>query len=307
MSFVQTLQKIPGLVAQYVAGAFAVLGSFGKGVPGSASINFGLSGGANCERSCRHHPEHPNAAANPADMCYAAILEKRHDRAQLRDKLARHERLPASVIAQRAQHELEREALYGKAPRPWVRFSTDGSLPSRKKALSDSRFVRSFRALVAYVASRSGRDRIHIPVESAAKARFYREIVGDIATVRESLQTANMCPETIAAHRIPDGPVSFTAGETEPAGPNRRLRVLAAAAAAAAAWAQHTGRKTIVCPAVRVSFLSRLKAYQRGRTKTEVAEWRAGAKCGSCRACALAHIDVVYPAHGGAALPILQS
>jgi hypothetical protein len=303
----QTLQKIPGLVAQYVAGAFAVLGSFGKGVPGSASINFGLSGGANCERSCRHHPEHPNAAANPADLCYAAILEKRHDRAQLRDKLARHERLPASVIAQRAQHELEREALYGKAPRPWVRFSTDGSLPSRKKALADSRFVRSFRALVAYVASRSGRDRIHIPVESAAKARFYREIVGDIATVRESLQTANMCAETIAAHRIPDGPVSFTAGETEPAGPNRRLRVLAAAAAAAAAWAQHTGRKTIVCPAVRVSFLSRLKAYQRGRTKTEVAQWRAGAKCGSCRACALAHIDVVYPAHGGAALPILQS
>jgi hypothetical protein len=303
----KTTEKAPtSLVAQYSAGLFSVLGSFGKGVPNSASVNFGLSGGANCERSCRHHPEHAHAIANPADACYAWILEKRHDRAQLRDKLARHERLPASIIAQRAHMELEREALYDKAPRPWIRFSTDGSLPSRKKAIRDSRFRAAFRRLIEFAVSRSGRDRIHLPVETAAKASFYREIVGDIVTVRESLQTPNMCADTIAAHRIPAGPVSFTAGENEPAGPNRRLRVLAAAAAAAAAWAQRTGRKTIVCPAVRVSFLSRLKAYRRGRSAEQIAEWRAGAKCGSCRACALAHVDVVYPAHGGAPLPIVQ-
>lgn len=294
-----------GVVADYVRGLFSVLGSFGKGVPGSASINFGLSGGANCESACRHHPENPNAAANPADLCYAAILERRHDRAQLRNKLARHERLPGSVIAWRAHMELEREALYDLPARPWVRFSTDGSLPSRRKALRDSKFAARFRALVEFCAKRSGRDRIHIPVESAKKAQFYRELVGDIATVRESLQTPHMCPDTIARHAIPSGPVSFTAGETEPAGPNRRLRVLAAASAAAAAWATRTGRKTIVCPAVRVSFLSRLKAYQRGRSKEQIAAWRAGAKCGSCCACALAHIDVVYPAHGGAPLPIV--
>jgi len=299
-------QSAASLVAQYSAGLFSVLGSFGKGVPGSASLNFGLSGGANCETSCRHHPEHEHAKANPADACYAWILEKRHDRTQLRDKLARHDRLPASVIVRRAHLELEREALYGKAPRPWFRFSTDGSLPGRKKAMGDSKFRGAFRALAEFIVARSGRDRIHLPVESAKKARFYRELVGDIVTVRESLQTPNMIPETIAAHDIPAGPVSFTAGDTVPAGPGRRLRVLAAAAAAAAAWAQRTGRKTIVCPAVRVSFLSRLKAYRRGRTDAEVAAWRASAKCGSCRACAMAHIDVVYPAHGGAPLPIVQ-
>lgn len=293
------------LVSEYVRGAFAVLGSFGKGVPGSASLNFGLSGGRNCARSCRHHPDHPHAAANPADACYAWILEKRHDRTQLRDKLARHEALPASVIVGRAHVELEREALHDKAPRPWFRFSTDGSLPDKRKALSDSTFARRLVALVEFVNKRSGRGRIHLPVETAAKAAFYREILGDLCTVRESLQTPRMTPETIAAHPIPAGPVSFTAGEDVPAGPSRRLRVLAAATAAAAAWAKRTGRKTIVCPAVRVSFLSRLKAYKRGRTADEVAAWRAGAKCGACRACALPHVDVVYPAHGGAPLPIV--
>jgi hypothetical protein len=302
-----TKSKAPAgsLVSQYAAGLFSVLGSFSKGVENSAAVNFGLSGGANCETSCRHHPEHPNAIANPADGCYAWILEKRHDRVQLHNKLGRHERLPASVIAQRAHLELEREALYDKPPRPWVRFSTGGSLPGRKKALRDSKFSAAFRALVEFAVMRSGRDRIHLPVETAGKARFYRELVGDIVTVRESLQTPNMCPATIATHKIPAGAVSFTAGENEPAGPGRRLRVLAAATAAAAAWARRTGRKTIVCPAVRVSFLSRLKAYRRGRTNDQVAEWRAGAKCGACRACAL-NVDVVYPAHGGAPLPIVQ-
>lgn len=293
------------LVSQYVRGVFAVLGSFGKGVPGSASLNFGLSGGRNCETSCRHHPEHPHAAASPADACYAWILEKRHDRTQLRDKLARHETLPASVIVARAHAELERESLYDRAPRPWFRFSTDGSVPSRRKALSDSQFVRRLVAFVDFLNARNGRGRIHFPVETAAKARFYREILGDRCVVRESLQTPRMDAATIAAHPIPSGPVSFTAGEDAPAGPGRRLRVLAAATTAAAAWAERTGRKTIVCPAVRVSFLSRLKAFRRGRSADEIAAWRGNAKCGSCRACALAHVDVVYPAHGGAPLPIV--
>lgn len=294
------------LISQFIAGVFSVLGSFSKGIDRSCSINFGLSGGANCDLSCRHHPEHDHAKQNPADACYAFILEARGDRAQLANKLGRHEKLPASRVCDRALHELQREALHGLAPRPWVRFSTNGSLPKRKKAMADTRFRERFRALVQYCADRSGRDRIHIPVESPSKARFYRELVGDIATVRESLQTPNMCPATIAEHAIPAGPVSFTAGEFEPAGPGRRLRVLAAATAAAAAWASRTGRKTIVCPAVRVSFLARLKAYRRGRTDEQVNEWRSRAKCGSCTACALGHIDVVYPAHGGAPLPIVQ-
>ena len=300
------MSTVSTMFADFKAGLFTVLGSFSKGVPGSASINFGLSGGRNCETSCRHHPEHANAIANPSDGCYAAILEKRHDRKELLGKLGRHDRLPASAIVDRASHELEREILYGKAPRPWVRFSTSGSLPGRRKALADSRFSTKFRKLIEFLVVTSGADRIHLPLETARKARFYRELVGDIVTVRESLQTENMCPDTIASHHIPEGAVSFTAGELIPAGPGRRLKVLAAADAAAAAWSKLTGRKTIVCPAVRVSFLSRLKAFQRGRTQAQIESWRAGAKCGNCRACALGHVDVVYPAHGGAPLPIVQ-
>jgi len=119
-----------------------------------------------------------------------------------------------------------------------------------------------------------------------------------LAVVRESLQTKKMTPETIASHPIPEGPVSFTAGEDVPAGPNKRARVIAAAREAAAAWARLTGRKTIVCPAVVVSFLSRSKSTNGGRSPEQLADWRARAKCGSCTACALAHVDVVYPAHG---------
>lgn len=294
-----------GILAEYNAGAFSILGSFSKGVNRSASINFGLSGGRNCESSCRHHPQNAHAIENPADMCYAAVVEQRSDRQQLADKLERHEQLPSSMVVGRALIELEREALYDHAPRPWYRFSTNGSVPGKRKALRDRQFLPRLRQLLEFANKRSGSGRVHFPVESAEKAAFYREQIGDLVTVRESLQTPDMTPERIAAHPIPAGAVSFTAGESVPAGANKRLRILDAASAAAAAWAKRTGRKTIVCPAVRVSFLSRLKAYARGRSKAEIADWRNSAKCGSCRACALAHVDVVYPAHGSA-LPIVQ-
>ena len=289
------------LIQDYAAGLFSILGTFSKGVAGSCSINFGLSGGRNCWTGCRHHPQHPNSAENPADICYAYGVEGRADRAQLANKLGRHEKLPASTIVGRALVELEREELHGKAPRPWYRFSTNGALPDKKRAKSDRRFLPLLRQLIEHANKRSGRGRVHFPVESAEKAKFYRSAVGDLVTVRESLQTADMSPDTIAQHDIPAGPVSFTAGERVPAGPNKRLRVLTAARAAAAAWAQRTGRKTIVCPAVTVSFLSRLKAYRRGRSADQVKSWRNGAKCGSCRACALECFDIVYPAHGVAA------
>jgi hypothetical protein len=289
------------LIQDYAAGLFSILGTFSKGVAGSCSINFGLSGGRNCWTGCRHHPKHPNAAENIADMCYAFGIEGRADRSQLASKLGRHEELPASTIVGRALVELEREELHGKTPRPWYRFSTNGAMPDRKRAGSDRRFLPLLRRLLVHANNRSGRGRVHLPVESAAKATFYRSAVGDLATVRESLQTADMSPDTIAHHDIPAGPVSFTAGERVQAGPNKRLRVLAAARDAAAAWAKRTGRKTIVCPAVTVSFLSRLKAYRRGRSADQVKTWRNGAKCGSCRACALECFDIVYPAQGVAA------
>jgi hypothetical protein len=274
----------------------SVLSTFGKAIAGAAALNFGRSGGRNCESTCRHHPDNFNAGEGGSEVCYAVGIEQRGDRAQLANKLDRHEQTPASRIVGAALVELEREALYDIPARPWFRFSTGGSLPSPRRAAADRLFIPRIVALLTFLAKRG--TPVHLPVESAKKARWYRRMIGGLAVVRESLQTPRMTPDTIENHPIPDGPVSFTAGEDVPAGPNKRGRVIAAARAAAAAWARRTGRKTVVCPAVVVSFLSRSKATCGGRSKEQIDLWRAGAKCGACTACALAHIDVVYPAHG---------
>lgn len=272
-----------------------VLGTFSKGVKSARTLNFGVSGGANCDTGCRHHPTHYSGAESREGLCYAVVVEKRHDRAQLADKLERHESLPASVIVGRALVELSRAVIHGKALPEWLRISTNGAVPQPEEALADRRFIPLLREFLA-LAKKHGIP-VHFPTETAEKAAFYREKVGDLVTIRESIQTHDMGPETIADHSIPAGPCSFTAGENVGKGPHKRARILAAAAAAAAAWAKRTGRKTIVCPAVRVSFLARTKAGRGARTKAQVAQWRAGAKCGSCTACALGQFDIVYPAH----------
>lgn len=267
---------------------------FSKGTKGALALNFGQSGGENCELSCRHHPAHFSGSEPNDGKCYAAIVESRSDRKETAAKLDRHEQLPASVIVGRAIVELSAILLRGIVV-PWFRFSTNGALPGRAAARADRRFAPLLRELLSTLRAKS--IPVHFPVESAEKAAFYREIVGDLVTVRESIQTPNMNPETISTHQIPAGACSFTAGEDVGAGPNKRGRILAAAAAAAAAWAQRTGRKTIVCPAVRVSFLSRTKAGRGARSAEQVKQWRNGAKCGSCTACACPMMDIVYPAH----------
>jgi hypothetical protein len=268
--------------------------TFSKGTKGALALNFGQSGGANCEESCRHHPIHFRGAESRDGECYAFHVEERGDRAPLAAKLERHEQLPASVIVGRALVELSAMILRGRIP-PWFRFSTNGAIPGPAAARADRRFIPLLRELLT--TTRKAGIPVHLPVESAEKAAFYREAIGGLAVVRESIQTPNMCPDTIADHAIPAGPCSFTAGEEVGAGPNKRARILAAAAAAAAAWSKLTGRKTIVCPAVRVSFISRTKAGRGNRSTEQVAQWRNGAKCGSCTACAEQYFDIVYPAH----------
>lgn len=271
--------------------------TFSKGIEGALALNFGVSGGANCATTCRHHPVHFSAGGEREGEdgeCYAAVVESRADRAGLANKLERHEALPASVIVGRALVELSSMILRGIVV-PWFRFSTNGALPEPAAARADRRFIPLFRELLSTL-KRAGVP-VHLPVESAEKADFYRSVVGGLATVRESIQTPDMAPDTIARHPIPSGPCSFTAGESVGAGPNKRGRILAAAAAAAAAWSRRTGRRTIVCPAVRVSFLSRTKAGRGSRTPEQVIAWRSGAKCGGCTACAQEYFDIVYPAH----------
>ena len=198
-----------------------VLGEFSKGVPGAASLNYGRSGGINCEQSCRHHPLHFVGADSRDGECYAVHVEERHDRVQLKNKLDRHEAAAASALTAKALHELERERLHGRPARPWFRFSTNGALPKPAAALADRLFIPRVRALLAFLNGAGTPS--HFPVESPEKAAFYREHVGDLVTVRESIQTPDMTPETIARHPIP-------------AGVSQRARVWALARTSAAAF-----------------------------------------------------------------------
>jgi hypothetical protein len=273
----------------------SVLGTFSKGTKRARTINFGISGGKNCESSCRHHPDRFNTNEPHAGRCYAFNVEQRDDRTQLAAKLERLDKLPASQVIGRALVELSQMIIRAAIMPDWLRISTNGAIPKPEEATADRPFIPLLKETLKF-AKQHGIP-VHLPMESAAKAKFYREKIGDLAVVRESIQTPSMNPLTILNHPIPDGPVSFSAGEEVPAGKNKLARVLAAATLAAAAWSRLTGRKTVVCPAVRVSFLAKTTAGKNGRTPAQVEKWRSANKCGSCVACSLKHVDIVYPCH----------
>jgi hypothetical protein len=249
-----------------------ILGSFGKAVAGSVSVNLGASAGKYCEITCLEHPDNPSPQANRA--CYAARTEKRPDRSQLAEKLRRHEGRPPALLIGAALVELRQLVERGQVP-PWIRLSTNGSLPKPKQA--SPLFIAQLRAFLAYAKDQS--IAIHFPVESRRKARFYRRHVGDLVVVRESLQG-------VKAVETAEGPVSLVAGAEIQTGKGIRKRRVEAARALARRRREATGRKCIVCPAVVVSFFYRSDPDR-----------RAKAKCGRCTACAEAHVDVIYPLH----------
>ncbi len=146
-----------------------ILGTFGKGLDGSVSINFDVSGGDNCDRACPHHPGSSDKSATQA--CYAVRTEIRPDRAELKRKLERHSQMPAWLVCGRALAELALRVGRGK-PVPWVRISTNGSVPQPAAVRHDRTFRTMFRKLLTYCLE-SGIP-VHLPVETYAKARFYR-------------------------------------------------------------------------------------------------------------------------------------
>lgn len=241
----------------------SVVGTFGKGTEGSLSVNFSTSGGANCDSGCVH------LGVN----CYAQRIEVRPDRTQLRAKLERHEKMPAAMVCGAAILEIQDLLRRGKVI-PWVRVSTAGSLPQPAAVRGNKLFTQQFRALLQ-LCKRNGIP-VHIPVESYLKARFYRALAVDLATIRESAQTRERFLGAAGA-------VSFADPSDKPHTMRERID---RARNLAAQRAQRSGRKAIVCPAVVAGFRAKL-----GAPKNELA------KCGNCTACAAPHIDVVYPLH----------
>lgn len=243
-----------------IGGRLPVLGEFGKGAPGSLALNFAPSGGENCATSCPYHPESTAANAAPGGArCYAARTEARPDRQGLSAKLERHAAAGADAVLEAADAELAARGYRA----PWLRVSAFGSVPPKPPP--------RLRRLLERLAGAG--TPVHLPVESPAKARRYRQAVGDIVAVRESVAT-------LRRWRTAPGPVSSVAGSMAES-PRERVT---AAKAAAADRARRTGRRVVVCPAVAERAL-------RGRRAT------GSAKCGRCTACADPAVDVVYPAH----------
>ena len=140
----------------------------------------------------------------------------------------------------------------------------------------DKLFRSQFRALLSWCAQHD--IPVHIPVESSRKARFYRAWVGDLAVIRQSCQTKRQWREA-------KGAVSCVVGAKGTTYPER----IEAAREAAAERRKATGRKAIVCPAILNTFVSKGKGNEYKKNPN--------AKCGACVACALSHVDIVYPIH----------
>lgn len=252
-----------------------IWGEFSKGNEFSVSVNFGLSGGPMCDTDCQFNPNNPDPEA--PQNCYAVRTENRPDRQALKAKLKRHEEMGPALVAGRAIVEFQAMMAKGYTIE-WCRVTTNGAVPNEEDA--DPLFRAQFRALMALMVSH-GVD-VHFPVESLAKATFYRLLVGDLITVRESVHDAEEF-----VHK--EGAVSTSVGSGLP-----MLDRIKAAAELARRRFTATGRKTIVCPAITSSFRAKLaKALEKLRLK-KIAQ---KSKCGTCKACAKSNIDVIYPGH----------
>jgi hypothetical protein len=251
-----------------------VLGRFDKSVAGGMSVNFGMSAGKHCDVGCRYHPENPKSDA--AGRCYAIRSEHRFDRVQLLAKLMRHENADPTLIARRALAELQ--VVYAGGNKvPWFRISTNGSVPQPSECTRD--FRKAFVELLEFCDKMN--IPVHLPVETRRKYRYYKKLVGSLCVVRLS---AGSEKDFIVAKE----PVSFVGGHMLWPGTKKRMtrpERVEESKRLAKLRMDHTGRKTVVCPAVADYYLNH-------RPHAE-----SKAKCGNCVACAVPDVDVVYPVH----------
>jgi hypothetical protein len=253
----KTSKNTGQMAALTIDGTRPILGTFGKGIKGSVSLNFGTSGGTNCPTACPYHPTSTSDHAEPtAARCYAAACENRPDRKNLLAKLQRAEDIAGSVVIDAAIHELDKRP----SPPPWFRFSTFGSVPITPP--------EGLRELV----QRLPRNTVHLPIFGSNTVASYRATIGDVVTVRESVPLADV----LAGQHT--GQVSTVVGSMaiRPADRLTEAKSLQRAERA-------RGRKAVICPAISATML---------RTGSK------SAKCGNCKACAVATVDtIIYPVH----------
>jgi hypothetical protein len=220
------------------------LGTFSKGARGSVALNFAPSGAANCDPMCPHYK----------GACYALRAERSGRRDNLVAKLIRHYKRGLRFVCNEARAEL---ALLGSVP--WFRFSAFGSVPNRIGALQ----LDALRALIALAQAKGAR--VHFPVETERKARYYRKRLGDLVCVRESATNkARFLDATTATSFVVgtlDVPMSARIAEALSVAKEKRAR----------------GRACALCPAIT----SRAREIH----------------CGECTLCANDKVDIIYPCH----------
>jgi hypothetical protein len=194
------------------------IGSFGKALEGSISMNFSANGDSNCSNKC---PQKANGT------CYGLNIEKLKPSVKVSGDRKRETGFLNCVNNYRKQ-------IAKKTELPWIRFSSFGSVPNRPLNNDES---EAFKAL-AHHASNLGP--IHFPVETQAKRERFEKLVPQGVKVRESAHTMRRALN-LAKKSIPNS-VVFTKGET--------LRDRIDNAKEYAKKKRDEGLKMVVCPAI---------------------------------------------------------
>lgn len=243
-----------------------VFSQFGKGVFGALGLSFAESATGDCDKRCRYHPGN-KSRDDRVIKCYALTTESY--RLALRRKLKRHRKLGAARTVGAAIVELRLLLRAGLIPR-WLRISVNGPVPTVKKARANKPFQDNLRLLFE-ICKENGIP-VHFPVESPAKTRFYRQLCDGLCVVRESTQNRRRFLTAIGA-------VSFGAGNRTDSPVERIGKGLELCRARK----QKTDRDCFICPAQLADVRKR--------------ENSSRAKCGACKLCARADVDIVYLNH----------
>ena len=252
-----------------------IFNSFGKGVDKSISLNWDMSSGDNCSTSCRHHRD--SLAENATHACYSTTAESM--RPSVRDSLERKGKMSPLEIIGLAYIQLGGLFTFLDSVGEileFFRMSSAGSVPPKESIPEHERkrYETIFRLFCMTLVKRN--VAIHFPVEDVEKWEYYNSIVGDIVTVRLSLQD-------VASETTENRPCSFVVGEDITVKTSKSVKRDRIALAKRRAQERYkaTGRKTIVCPAIVSTFEKRESKIQ----------------CGQCDACSRRGVDVVYPLH----------
>lgn len=131
-----------------------LIGSFGKGIKGSVTVNFGVSGGSNCDDSC----------TLKNNGCYAITTEA------VKPSITVNLERKQNNLLQYLKELVTPKALAKLNKAPWIRASAFGSIPAPEQ-LSDHE-IEAFKELAIGINNHN----MHFPVETLAKAKFLRHV-----------------------------------------------------------------------------------------------------------------------------------